>query len=279
MRKSVANDNRSGRGIRAFLLLVVCCAAGNAAALEDGHWPTATYYTVLAHPGDTVSTIADRYRAPPSLIARLNGLNTTTRIFAGTIVLIPAATLATRNAVLYEATDRSAPNYATRPTPTGIARSAVGSPVRELKPRPPRHAANTILAADAGRQTLLRFSWPIAGPVISSFGPGAYGTRNEGINIAAERGAPFRAAAGGTVSYAGPLSGYGNLILITHSHSFITAYAHADNVTVARGDAVERGQVIGTAGITGGVDRPQLHFEVRRGVTPLDPNLLLAANS
>jgi murein DD-endopeptidase MepM/ murein hydrolase activator NlpD len=115
--------------------------------------------------------------------------------------------------------------------------------------------------------------------VISSFGPGAHGTRNEGINIAAGRGAPFHAAADGTVSYAGPLRGYGNLILISHRHSYVTAYAHADNIAVARGGAVEKGQVIGTARTSGGVDRPQLHFEIRRGVTPIDPNLLLAANS
>jgi murein DD-endopeptidase MepM/ murein hydrolase activator NlpD len=102
--------------------------------------------------------------------------------------------------------------------------------------------------------------------------------RNEGINIAAELGAPFRAAADGTVSYVGLLRGYGNLILITHAHGYVTAYAHAENVAVARGEEVGKGQVIGTAGASGGVDRPQLHFEIRRGVKPVDPNLLLAAN-
>ena len=86
-------------------------------------------------------------------------------------------------------------------------------------------------------------------------------------------------AARGTVRYAGALRGYGNLILITHPNGYVTAYAHAENITVARGDEVGRGQVIGTAGKTGGVDRPQLHFEIRHGVTPIDPRLLLAANT
>jgi murein DD-endopeptidase MepM/ murein hydrolase activator NlpD len=125
----------------------------------------------------------------------------------------------------------------------------------------------------------LRFVWPFAGPVISSFGPDEQGARNDGINIAAERGVPFRAAAQGTVGYAGALRGYGNLILITHPNGYVTAYAHAENIAVARGDEVGRGQVIGTAGNTGGVDRPQLHFEIRRGITPIDPRLLLAASS
>ena len=114
--------------------------------------------------------------------------------------------------------------------------------------------------------------------MISSFGLASDGERNDGINIAAMLGAPIHAAASGTVTYAGDgLKDYGTLILIAHPGGYVTAYAHAQNISVARGDRVEKGQVIGTAGETGGVDRPQLHFEIREGLKPLNPVRLLAA--
>ena len=116
------------------------------------------------------------------------------------------------------------------------------------------------------------------GSIISGFGRHGAGERNDGINIAAELGEPIHAAASGTVTYAGNLKDYGNLILIAHADGYTTAYAHADSISVERGDHVEKGQVIGTAGETGGVDRPQLHFEIRHFVKPVDPGLLLVAS-
>jgi murein DD-endopeptidase MepM/ murein hydrolase activator NlpD len=263
----------------AFAIVIVAHPL-NVAAVEHGRWPRATYYTVVARPGDTVGLIAGRYRVSPSFVAKLNSLKTMGRIPAGRVLLIPATTRATREAVLSEARDRSAPNYATRPGPPMVGHSPgrFTPPANQAPSAAPYRLAGSPSAA-ARQSAVPQFSWPIAGPVISSFGPGPHGTRNEGINIAAERGASFRAAADGTVSYAGPLRGYGNLVLITHRHSYVTAYAHADNIAVARGEEVEKGHVIGTAGTSGGVDRPQLHFEIRRGVMPIDPNLLLAANS
>jgi murein DD-endopeptidase MepM/ murein hydrolase activator NlpD len=123
-----------------------------------------------------------------------------------------------------------------------------------------------------------QFLWPLQGEVISPFGERPGGGRNDGINISAKRGAPIRAADAGEVSYVGnELKGYGNLILIRHKNGFISAYAHADGVQVKRGQRVERGEVIGSAGDTGDVPQPQLHFELRRGITPVDPALYLAA--
>ena len=127
-------------------------------------------------------------------------------------------------------------------------------------------------AAAAIPQTERRFLWPVNGRVISPFGGNANGGRNDGINIAVSRGAPIHAAGSGEVTYVGnELKGYGNLILIRHENGFITAYAHAERVDVKRGDRVERGQVIGSAGSTGDVSQPQLHFELRHGTTPVDP--------
>ncbi len=89
---------------------------------------------------------------------------------------------------------------------------------------------------------------------------------------------PLRAAEAGDVSYVGnELKSYGNLILIRHDNGFVTAYAHADGVIVKRGERVERGQVIGSAGDTGDVSEVQLHFELRHGTTPVDPTPYLVA--
>jgi murein DD-endopeptidase MepM/ murein hydrolase activator NlpD len=123
------------------------------------------------------------------------------------------------------------------------------------------------------------FAWPVNGQVIASFGTARNGERNDGINIAASRNTPIRAAASGTVNYADSLNGYGNLVLIKHSNGYVTAYAHADRLLVARGDFVVKGQVIGYAGQTGDVTSPQVHFEIRNGTTPVDPERYLTARA
>ena len=85
-------------------------------------------------------------------------------------------------------------------------------------------------------------------------------------------GTPIKAAEDGVVAYAGnELKGYGNLVLVRHSNGFVTAYAHASELAVKKGETIKRGQVIGKAGATGNVSGPQLHFEVRKGATPVDP--------
>jgi murein DD-endopeptidase MepM/ murein hydrolase activator NlpD len=131
-----------------------------------------------------------------------------------------------------------------------------------------------------GSTPAMAFAWPASGRVISSFGAAGNGERNDGINIAMKQGAPIKAAAGGTVSYSGDeLKDYGNLLLIKHDGGYVTAYAHAERLLVKRGESVAKGQVIAYAGRTGDVSTPQLHFEIRRGTTPVDPDSLLSPRS
>jgi murein DD-endopeptidase MepM/ murein hydrolase activator NlpD len=93
-----------------------------------------------------------------------------------------------------------------------------------------------------------------------------------GTDLAVPEGTPVAAAEDGVVSYAGnEFAGQGNLVLIRHSNGYSTVYAHAKELLVKRGDQIKRGQVIAHSGQTGNVNAPQLHFEVRRGATPLDP--------
>ena len=102
------------------------------------------------------------------------------------------------------------------------------------------------------------------------------GQQNDGINVAVPEGTPIKAAEDGVVAYAGnELKGYGNLVLVRHANGFVTAYAHASEMMVKRGETVKRGQVIAKAGQTGNVTAPQLHFEIRKGSTPVDPTQYL----
>lgn len=120
------------------------------------------------------------------------------------------------------------------------------------------------------------FAWPVSGRLLSGYGPKKGGLHNDGINIAAPRGTPVKAADNGVVVYAGDgLEGYGNLVLIRHQDRWVTAYGHMDRVHVRKGDVLRRGQTIGTTGSTGSVDSPQLHFEIRRGTKAINPKPLL----
>jgi len=171
-----------------------------------------------------------------------------------------------------------------RPAYTPARASSLNCPTPRSKPA--WYTASTLppistphaqpVSMDLGTPT---FVWPVLGPVISDFGTTASGQRNDGINIAAAYGTPIRASAAGTISYAGnELRGYGNLILIKHDDGYVTAYAHAERIVVARGDSVAKGQIIAYAGDTGDVTSPQLHFEIRRGVQPVNPRALLLAS-
>jgi murein DD-endopeptidase MepM/ murein hydrolase activator NlpD len=123
-----------------------------------------------------------------------------------------------------------------------------------------------VLGASAG------YIWPVEGRLISGFGGTGDGIHNDGIDIAAARGAPVRCAGNGTVVYAGRhLRGYGNLVLVRHPDGWVTAYAHMQKLLVSKGQQIAQGDTIGTVGSTGSVADDQLHFEIRRGTEALDP--------
>ncbi len=137
----------------------------------------------------------------------------------------------------------------------------------------------TASLPDPSAMSSTDFRWPVRGRVVQNFGPIQGGGRNDGINIVVPAGTPVKAAENGVVAYAGSeLKGYGNLILIRHDNDFVTAYAHNADIKVKRGDKVTRGQIIGSAGQSGNVTQPQLHFEIRKGSSPIDPMTRLAGN-
>ncbi len=120
------------------------------------------------------------------------------------------------------------------------------------------------------------FIWPVVGRLLIPFGPQAGGVINEGINISAKQGTAIKAVQNGVVVYVGnTLENFGNIILIQHSQGWVSAYAHTDNIKVKKGDSITQGQIIAEVSNTGGVVQPQLHFELRQKVKPMDPLVYL----
>lgn len=112
--------------------------------------------------------------------------------------------------------------------------------------------------------------WPVSGPVTSGFGP-RWGRMHEGIDIAVGEGTSVRAAAAGTVIYAGWLGGYGNLVVVDHGGGLSTAYAHNSSFASSVGQSVAAGQVVAYSGNTGNSSGPHVHFEVRVNGSAVNP--------
>jgi lipoprotein NlpD len=135
-------------------------------------------------------------------------------------------------------------------------------PTRSPPPKP---------AKALSKQAPSQWHWPHKGRIIGRFGQ--FGARhNTGIDIAANMGDSIYAAADGVVAYADQgVTGYGNMILLRHGGSFMTAYAHLDKILVKRGQNVRLGDTIALSGQTGITTSPRLHFEIRQSITPLNP--------
>ena len=244
--------------------------------------------------GDSLYAISRRYDVPVGDLARANGLRPPYTIYVGQQLAIPQPAPAAPPVVV--ASNR--PAYPVRSNPaavtpsTGSAGSAPPLPPRRpdrsepprsvvaspIPPRPPqlvaareRQIALPAIPAPQARSAS-GFQWPLAGEVVSRFGPKSDGRHNDGVNIAAAAGTPVLAADNGVVAYAGnELRGYGNLVLIRHDGDWVSAYGHAERLLVSRGDRVRAGQRIATVGRSGAVQTPQLHFELRRGAVAVDP--------
>ncbi len=140
------------------------------------------------------------------------------------------------------------------------------------------YEAPTREVAEASVRDALRipFIWPVRGPISSQFGKrfmrGRGNHFHEGIDIAARKGTPVKAARSGHVVYAGNrISGYGNMIIVQHADKYSTVYAHLTKMTSKKGQYVARGQQVGTVGRTGRSTGYHLHFEVRAKRQPVDP--------
>ncbi len=215
-------------------------------------------------PGETLRSIARLYGKPVVVLARANNIPPDTMVKVGERIIIPdvqpGQVAAIPPRIAAPPTVAAGPDIATAESPHSAR-------VVEQAPAPD----TTVKTAEAVG-SLPSFRWPVRGRVIASFGPSPNGLQNDGINLAVPEGTPIKAAEDGVVAYAGnELKGYGNLVLVRHANGFVTAYAHASEILVKRGDQVKRGEVIAKSGQSGNVTSPQLHFEIRKGATPVDP--------
>lgn len=147
---------------------------------------------------------------------------------------------------------------------------------RAEKPARPSASPSRVLppgsAVASPARLVGRFAWPVQGRIVRRFGPGASGERNDGIAIAVPTATPVLAAADGVVAYVGSdVPALGGLVILTHGNGWTTIYGHASRLLVQRGQSVRKGQRIALSGSTGATDRPELHFEIRKGRTPVDP--------
>ena len=230
------------------------------------------YYAVK--PGDTLIRIGLENGQNWKDLVRWNGLENPNLIEVGQVLrVVPpgvdASLAGTRPVVTAKLETRpldpraaaSAASGASAPTPV-VAPAPAPAPVPMAAPTPPREGDDDV-----------NWAWPANGNVVTAFDEG----RNKGLAIAGKAGDPVLASADGRVVYAGSgLRGYGNLVILKHNNTYLTAYAHNQTLLVKEDQAVRRGQKIAEMGSTDS-DRVQLHFEIRKQGKPIDPSKLLPA--
>ena len=206
------------------------------------------YAVYTVRPGDTLYSIAKHFGIDYKLLARRNRVAYPYTIYVGQELSLRRTALPSSIIPTPPRRHHARPRYRFEPRPSHVDVS------------PPDRSFGSV-----------HFSWPVRGKITSAFGTRRH-RMHDGIDIAAPRGTPVRAAATGQVVYADHrIAGYGRLIIIRHAGDFFTAYAHNERNLVARGDHVKKGEVIARVGETGRATGPHLHFEIRRGATPVNP--------
>ncbi|HJV43452.1 LysM peptidoglycan-binding domain-containing protein [Caulobacter sp.] len=276
--------------------------------------PATEQKAYVVQTGDTLAEIGKRFNVSVKSLAAENNLRTSATLKKGQKIRLPdgykdKGPIKTTTTVSKPAPAEPSNSYARVETPTPApTRPSTSTPSTPSSPVPytpsyPRPsapvAAQPITPPPASSRPIIessnapteaeiiasgkgKFAWPLRGEVISDFGVKGTGQRNDGVNIRAPQGAPVLAAADGEVAYAGnQVPTFGNLVLVKHADGWVTAYAHLSAANVKMRQQVRQGEQIGSVGATGGVNEPQLHFEMRYAPTvkdkakPVDPGLVL----
>lgn len=265
-----------------LLLLLTACSGNHALApigREDASpgrqsvsspAPTQAPNSYTVRKGDTLYSISFRYGMDYRDVARINGIRPPYTIYVGQKIKFrgaPVTTTATRPAPAKPAPVQPSSPSVNRPsTASQPSRPSTVTQTPQAKPSTPAPSSSPALTAASES---LVWRWPTDGRVVSTFsesGPG-----RKGINIIGKPGQPVLAAADGKVVYSGDgLPRYGNLLIIKHNDTYLSAYAHNDTLLVKEGDSVKSGQRIATLGRSG-TQTDQLHFEIRRNGKPVDP--------
>ena len=224
------------------------------------------FYSV--RPGDTLTKIALDHGQAWRDIAKWNGLDNPNMIEVDQVLRVapPVMELA--------ANRQTKPVMAQNPTPANT--SASNTPTPTASSAPASSASNAAPSASAPVNVSddgMTFAWPHPGPVLAGFDE----AKNKGLDFAGKAGDPVLAAGDGKVVYAGSgLRGYGNLVILKHNNTYLTAYAHNQTLLVKEDQSVTKGQRIADMGSSDS-DRVKLHFEIRKQGKPVDPAKLLPA--
>jgi len=228
------DTHRRLRATRTLVVVMVAAAAlvGCGPAVRfDSEPPPGTY---VVRKGDTLFNIAWRYRIDQRDLQRWNGISNPNRIYPGQRLRLSPSSGSS-----------SQPTARTQPAPRPVPKPAV--------PKLPPPA----------------WKWPADGAIVSRFGDA--NALGKGIAISGRDGADVKAAGAGRVVYTGSgLIGYGQLVIIKHNDTYLSAYGYNKTVRVKEGDTVKLGETIAKMG-RGAGDRPMVHFEIRRNGSPIDP--------
>ncbi|MCA8966942.1 MAG: peptidoglycan DD-metalloendopeptidase family protein [Planctomycetes bacterium] len=254
---------------------------GNAVLAPVGREPQPQAREYVVQRGDTLYYVAWRFAKDWAEIARNNGLVAPYTIQPGQRLRLERRAQTITLAPIEPATRTTTPSATPAPAAEAAGTAPSSSPAtskttpgdadvskRTATPAPSPRTARADVDDDAA---VTRWGWPARGPVLAAFGSSG----GNGIEIGGTRGDPILASAPGTVVYSGSgLIGYGKLIIIKHNKSFLSAYAHNDNILVDEGERVDIGQQIAQMG-SSGAERVKLHFEIRRDGKPVDPKRYL----
>jgi lipoprotein NlpD len=232
-------------------------------------------------PGDTLIRIGQETGQNWKDLLKWNNLENANVLEVGQIIRVvpPGAdpnAVATRPVTPPKVETRplDAPSAASAPKVPGTSASASAASAASAPPpvvTPPITPGPPVVATPPQGEDELNWQWPAAGTVLSGFEE----ARSKGLSIGGKAGEPVLAAAEGRVVYAGSgLRGYGNLVIIKHNNTYLSAYAHNQKLLVKEEQTVKRGQKIAEIGSTDS-DKVQLHFEIRRLGKPVDPAKLL----
>jgi len=243
------------RAVSIALLLLIAGCFGSSSSLID--YPPRVH---VVQPGETLYGIAWRYGLDHRDLARWNELDDPNFILVGQrLTLEPRSGGRTTTAAAGRAASSGAASTAggARSDATGSSRAGASRPAPTPSSPPPA------------------WTWPTSGQIVSRFGAGDGVTT--GIGIAGREGQSIEAAASGQVVYAGSgLIGYGQLVIIRHNDTYLSAYGYNSRLLVEQGQSVTRGQRIAEMGLGPG-RQPRLHFEIRRNGVPVDPLQFLPA--
>ncbi|SIQ02021.1 Murein DD-endopeptidase MepM and murein hydrolase activator NlpD, contain LysM domain [Rhizobium sp. RU20A] len=229
-------------------------------------------------PGDSLNKIAKAHGVSVDALKQANGLDTAS-IRIGQKLAIPAG-----GAVVAKADTAKPDPVKTATVPAGQQQKPAGQqqkPVEVAKLEPKQSVSDAETKSDVTEASpkatgIEKYRWPVRGAVIAGYGANVDGSRNDGINISVPEGTPIKAAENGVVIYSGSsLKELGNAVLVRHDDGTVTVYGNASALNVQRGQKVQRGQTLASSGMTGKATQPQVHFEVRKNATAVNPTTYL----